>query len=579
MAKPRKTKRTGISPDDPALTYAQGVLAGEIIAGPHVRAAAQRFISDLETAPARGYHYDPERADRLSGFFRDVLCLNGGEYEGVPFILQGWQEFIVRNIGGWVSSKTGYRRFRTAYIETGKGSGKSPLAAGIGLYGLVADGEPRAECYAAATKRDQAQILFRDAVVMVDYSKALQTVITKSGTGEKTWNLAYTSPVTGALSFFRTLSSDQGQSGPRPHIGLADEVHEHRDNSVVEMLKAGQKNRRQPLVIMITNSGAGLETPCWHYHTYAAHVAAGILEDDEHFGYVCALDPEDDPFKDEACWPKANPSLQHANLPGYDYLRRQVKEAANMPSKKALVMRLNFCTWTDAENPWISPGVWNAAAQDYDLEALRGRRAWGGLDLSSTTDLTGFSLLVEPKTPGEPWKTLAWAWLPAIGLGDKAEKDKVPYLAWREMGWLKTTEGAAIDKVEVCRYISHLASILKIQEIAYDRWRIEDLKQSVLREGIALPPLVPHGQGYKDMAPAIDALETALLNGEVAHNKNPILRWCAANAVVIQDDAGNRKLSKDRSTGRIDLMVATTMAAGAALIKKEAPKPALRIFV
>jgi phage terminase large subunit-like protein len=423
---------------------------------------------------------------------------------------------------------------------------------------------PRAEIYAAATKKDQAMILFRDAVAMVDQSPQLSRRLTKSGTGEKCWNLAYLDK--GA--FFRPISSDDGQSGPRPHVVLVDEVHEHRDNSIIEKLRAGTKNDRNALIFLITNSGAGKHGPAWQYHEYGTQVASGLRQDDSLFAYICALDDGDDPMRDESCWIKANPSLG-VGLPGLKYLREQVHEARGMPAKEALVRRLNFCQWTEAESPWISADVWLGARREYDWREYRGRRAWGGLDLASTTDLTGLVLWIEPEEEAEPWRLVAIPWLPDDDLLRKEETDRVPYLAWKAAGHLETTPGRAISKLAVLRRLTELANHFDLQAIAYDRWRIEDLKQLADDEGITLPNLVPHGQGYKDMSPALEAFETALLNGQVVHDGHPVLTWCAANAVTVSDDAENRKLSKDKATGRIDLMVAAVMGAGVALQRRE----------
>jgi phage terminase large subunit-like protein len=554
---------------NPATAYAKKVTAGKILAGPHVRAACKRHLADLETGPARGLFFDTAAADRAIGYFRDVLRLNGGEYEGKPYELLDWQAFIVGSLFGWMSADR-YRRFRVAYVETAKGSGKSPLAAGIGLYGLTADNEARAECYAAATKRDQAMILFRDAVAMVDQSPELKRRLVRSGTGQNVWNLAYLDKG----SFFRPISSDDGQSGPRPHIALIDEIHEHKTNFAVEMMRAGTKSRRQALIFMITNSGSNKRGPCWQYHDYGAKVAAGTLKDDGFFSYICALDETDDPMHNEKCWGKANPSLK-AGIPGLKYLREQVTEARGMPAKEAMVRRLSFCEWTDAENPWISADVWLGAQRDYDWRDLRGRRAWAGLDLGSTTDLTGLVLWIEPKDAGEnasePWQLAAIPWLPDDDLSRKEETDRVPYLAWRAAGHLETTPGRAISKLAILRRLTEIANLFDLQAIAYDRWRIEDLKQLAEDEGITLPEMIPFGQGYKEMSPALDSFEAALLNGNVVHNGNPVLTWCAANAVTASDDAENRKLSKYKATGRIDLMVAAVMGAALALQKREMP--------
>lgn len=557
----KRAQRKPAQPDR-ATAFAQQVLAGEVIAGPHVRDACARHLRDLADGAQRGLRWNLAAAVEAIAFFEEVLCLNGGQFEGRPFLLQGWQAFIVGSIYGWqrFDDKLGdwVRRFRVTYCETGKGSGKSPLAAGVGMHGLTADGETRAEIYAAATKRDQAMILFRDAVAMFQQSPELMNRLIPSGSGENVWNLGYRA--TG--SWFRPISADEGQSGPRPHIALVDEVHEHKTAQVVEMMRAGTKSRRQALIFMITNSGSGKNTPCGIYHDYACEVAAGKRVDDAFFSFVCGLDEGDDPLHDESCWPKANPSLQFANLPGLQYLREQVTEARGMPAKEALVRRLNFCQWTAAINPWLSAHVWDPCRRDFSVEQLRGRRAYAGLDLSSTTDLTALVLLVEPLQAGDPWLMLAWAWLPEEGLQDRIQRDRVDYRTWVQQGHLELTPGRAISKRHVLQRLLQIGDQFQLASVAYDRWRIADLMQIASDEGMTLPTMVEFGQGYKDMGPAVDAFETAILNQTVAHNGNPVLTWCAANAVTTSDPAGNRKLDKAKATGRIDLIVAAVMAYG-----------------
>lgn len=559
---------------DPVTRYAKAVVKGTKVAGPHVRAACQRHLNDLATGHERGLRFDKHAANRAIGYYRDVLRLNGGEFEGLPFVLLDWQAFVIGSVFGWKGAD-GYRRFRVVYVETAKGSGKSPLAAGVGMLGLTADGEARAEVYAGATKKDQAMVLFRDAVAMYQQSPELRSRLKHSGSGENVWNLGYEK--TGG--WFRPISADDGQSGPRPHIALIDEIHEHKTNTLVEMLRAGTKSRRQALIFMITNSGASKTTPCWAYHDYAAKVAAGTLIDDGFFGYVCALDEGDDPFQDEKCWAKVNPSLQGAKLPGIKYLREQVTEARGMPSKEALVRRLNFCQWTDAINPWISADIWLGAQREYDWRQFRGRRAIAGLDLGSTTDLNALVLYVEPVEPGEPWHLVPFAWLPEEGLKRKEELDRVPYLAWVAAGYLETTPGKAVSKLAIVKRLVELSSFFNLELTAYDRWRIEDLKAMASDNAIELPAMQPFGQGYKDMSPAIERFETALLNGEVVHPGNPVFTWCAANAVVASDDAENRKLSKEKATGRIDLIVAAVMAVGSAVKPAEPKKEYQMLFV
>jgi len=558
MTKRAKQPPTSEPLEDRATAYAQAVADGAIIAGPIVRDACKRHLKDLTDGPARGLAWDLAAAQRAIGYFEDVLCLNGGQFEGKPFEVLPWQAFVIGSLFGW-KAEDGFRRFRVAYVETAKGSGKSPLSAGIGLYGLTADGEPRAEVYAAATKKDQAAILFRDAIAMVEHSPQLAGRLAISGAKGKEWNLAYNK----TSSFFRPISADDGQSGPRPHIALLDEIHEHKSANVVEMMRAGTKSRRQALIFMITNSGSDKRSVCWEYHEYARQVCGGQLVDDSFFGFVCGLDLLDDPFKDEACWLKANPSLEHG-IPGLKYLREQVTQARGMPSKEALVRRVNFCQWTESNAPWISADVWFGCAPEepVQLEKFYGRSGVAGLDLSSTQDLTALAILLDA-TPEDPYaRLLPFFWLPGDGLQDKADRDRVPYLAWRDAGYLTALPGRAINKKAVLARLAELCAMFDIREIAYDRWRIEDLLALVQEEGYALPPMAPFGQGFKDMAPAVDEFERMMLDRELRHDGNPVMTWNMANAVLMSDPAGNRKIVKERATGRVDGAVAAVMAIG-----------------
>lgn len=561
-----------ITSTDIVTQYAQDVVNGKAPAGPHVRAACTRHLRDLKEQKKRGLYWDLEKALHVINFFPLVLRLNGGKFEGLPFNLQPWQAFIVGSIFGWKWQDTGYRRFNTIYIETAKGSGKSPLAAGIGIYCLIADKEARAEVYAAATKRDQAMILFRDAVAMVDQSPDLTQNLHMSGGKGKEWNIAYHK----SDSFFRPISSDDGQSGPRPHVGLIDELHEHKNGTVVEMIRAGFKFRTQPILLMITNSGTDKQSVCWEYRQFGAEVSAGSREDDTMFAYICALDEKDDPFKDESCWPKANPSLGKTIEP--KYLRDQVTQAKGMPAKESLVKRLNFCIWTEATNPWITYELWlNAADKLVDDDIYLNRKCYGGLDLSSTTDLTAFVLAFEPTIEDPVWRLRVWFWLPGEGIKKKSDLDRVDYVNWAQHGYLELTPGAAISKKFVLQRIMQIIKGYNLSSICYDMWRIADLKQIAADEAIELPNMIGFGQGYKDMAPALDLFEEKLVNNGIMHDGNPVMTWCAANAVIDSDPAGNRKVAKDKATGRVDGVVAAIMAIGAKA--KEDIKPAKKYQV
>ena len=526
-------------------------------------------MRDLADGRQRGLSWDVSAVNETIRFYREILRLNGGQFEGKPFELEPSQAFIIGSIFGWRRAD-GYRRFRTAYIEQGKGNGKSPMVAGIGLMMLVADQEPRAEVYAFATKKDQAQILFRDAVAMVEQSPELASALKMSGGKGHEWNIADLQ----TASFFRPVSSEDAQSGPRPHCAIGDEIHEHKSGLMVEMMRAGFKFRRQPLLLMITNSGTDRNSVCWEKHTYGCEVAAGTREDDEFFSYICALDEGDDPLKDETCWIKANPLLDISVT--REFLRGQVREALGMPSKESSVRRLHFCQWVESENPVLSGPLWLGAGEAYDDDLLVDRECYGGLDLSSTTDLTAFVLLFAPTETDPKWRQRSWFWLPADNLTDKAAKDKVPYEVWRAAGFLETTKGAAVNKMWVLAHLVRCASRYDVRSIGFDRWRIEDFKALMADEGVDLP-LEPFGQGFQSMSPALEEYERMLISGELRHDMNPVMTWNVASAIADTDPAGNRKLTKARSTGRIDGFVAALMAAG--MTSKREDQPAYQVMI
>lgn len=547
--------------------YAKAVVAGDIVAGPWVRKACARHVRDLKDGPSRGLRWSLEKADHIYGYFRNVLRLNGGQFEGKPFELLLWQSFLVGSLFGWLGAD-GHRRFRTGYVEIGKGNGKSPVAGGIGLYCLTADREARAEVYAAASTKDQAMILFRDAVAMRDQSPTLTRALIKYG-GLNPWNMFYPK----SDSFFRTISSDDKQSGPRPHCALCDELHEHPDGTVVDMLEAGFKFRRQPLKLEITNSGYDRTSICYQHHEYSQRVLDGRVEDDAWFAYVCGLDRGDD-WRDEKVWLKANPNFGVSVTE--KYLREQVKKADGMPAYASKVRRLNFCEWVDAATPWIDGDKWRACEGEPDLSQYRGTRCWAGLDLSARNDLTSLAL-VFLRPDGSGLDAFVWFWSPEEGLRQREDRDKVPYTVWRDQGHLEVTPGATVEYEYVARRIIALREHYGLDAVAFDRYRISDLQRDLDDAGfdysvVSLDAsdddlrkkhgmlLVNHGQGFKDMTPTVEALSTAVTNRTLRVKRNPVLTMCSANAVIVSGPAEEKKFDKRKSKGRIDGIVSLAMA-------------------
>ena len=561
------SKKPATTSTDPVTDYAKAVGKGKIIAGPHVRAACKRHLDDLKHGKARGLKWDLPKALRVIGFFHDVLTLAEGEHAGQPFTLQPWQQFIVGSIFGWLGPD-GFRRFRHVYCEAGKGSGKTPLAAGIGLYMLCADGEQAAQVFAAATTQDQAGILFSDAALMVAASPELSKRLQPTGQ-RKVTNLAHLQ----SNSFFRPVSSERrGLDGKRVHCGLIDEVHEHSSPVVIDKLVAGTKGRDQPLIFEITNAGYDRDSICYRHHEYSIRILQGVEVNDSWFGFITCLDEGDD-WRDESVWIKANPNLG-ISLP-VKYLREQVREAIGMPAKQNIVRRLNFCEWTESDSAWITKTMWDSVLVDViDIEQYRGRKCFAGLDLSSKNDLTALAM-VFPSDDGKSFDATVRYFTPKATLASREDRDRAPYTLWCDQGHMMALPGASLDYDAIAVEFEEIASYVDFEAIAFDRWRIADFLRSLdkigvnavedkQQEGVYLPAgairFVAHGQGYKDMTLAVDALEESIFNGTLRLANNPVTTMCAANATLTSDPAGNRKFDKHRASGRIDGVVALAMA-------------------
>ena len=562
---------------DPCTQYAKDVEAGRIVAGPHVRDACKRHLDDLVTGPDRGLVFDTDAADRFYRFCSTVLRLSEGQFDGVPFELEPSQQFICGSLFGWKWAKTGKRRFRRAYVEMGKGNGKSPMVGAIGLYGLTADGESGAQIYAAGATKEQAGILFRDAVGMVDKAPALDKAIRRSGGPGREYNLAHMR----SGSFFRPVSRETKKtgSGPRPHFALCDEVHEHPDGGVIEILERGFKFREQPLLVMITNSGSDRQSICWQERKHAVKVAAQDIEDDTTFSYVCALDVDDEPFDDPSCWIKANPLLGVTITEAY--LAIQVKQARDIAAKANGIRRLHFCQWTDAESAWISRAMWESV-EDHtlDLDQFEGKQCWAGLDLSAKTDLTAKCLVFDDglTEDGKPkYAAFVHGYTPAETLRARSERDGAPYDLWVDAGFLTATPGKKTRLDYVAQDLLDDAGRFDLQFVAYDNFLIADFEAIVADMGGELP-MLDHPQGWNKrkrttpegdeielwMPGSVDALETLIMEGRIRVHLNPALQTAVMSATFDTSPADLRRFTKHKATARIDMAVALAMGVGAA---------------
>jgi phage terminase large subunit-like protein len=510
-----------------------------------------------------GAWFDVKAAQAAVDFFHTYLRHTEGEWWGRPFRLSAWQEKIVRSVFGWKRAD-GTRLVRQLYLEVPRKNGKTEFAAGLALLLLVADGEPAGQVYSMAVDKDQAKIVFNKAGTMVSLSPALSKAVEVYKTALYVAEL---------MASFKPLSARPGgKHGFSPSGAVADELHEWPDGELHDVVHKGTVARRQPLEILITTAGEPGIGYGWDRHEYAAAVLRGDVEDPTFLAFIFAADAEDD-WRDPATWAKANPNFGVSVK--RDYLETEVVQAAGNPVKEADFKRFHLNIWNERKAGGIDMAAWDEApARDVTLEALRGRRVWAALDLSSTTDLTALALAADAPDGGiDMW----WRfWLPVKSdrdLRERAKRDRVDYPRWIAEGWIVATPGDVVDydAVRACitgkvPHESHagrpLVEEVDIVQLAIDRWNATATATQLMGDGI---DVVQFGQGFASMAAPTKEFERLVLGRALAHGGNPVARWMAQCVSFIADGADNVKPVKPdrrRTPKRIDGIVAGIMALG-----------------
>lgn len=555
--------------------YALDAVAGRLPANKLVRLACQRYLDDLEEADTRGLYFDWAAARRVVIFFATFLRHSKGEWGGQPFLLGPWQQFIVANLFGWKRKIDGTRRFRMAYIAIPRKNGKSTLAAGIGLYLLVADGEPGAEIYAFATKKDQAKIIFDEATRMWEASPDLQRRV-----GHFRNNLH----VRSTNSKFEPLSSDgDTMDGLNASAALGDELHEQPSREVWDKLATSMGARRQGLMLGITTAGEDRQTFCFDQDRLARQILEGAVVNDGVFAFIACLDVDDAHdwkalWEQPEEWAKANPN--YGVSVKTDFLESAALEAKQQPTKLNAFLRYHLNVWTQGSTRAISPDKWrlcagvdtndpaDAVRERWKAELL-GRACYGGLDLADTTDIAAF-LAYFPRTEDNPQpRVLPFFFVPEEALIERSKKDRVPYDMWERQGFLFKTPGNVIDYGFIRKFLQAFNDDYRVIEIGYDRWNSTQLVSQLQEEDHI--EMVQVGQGFLGMSAATKEMLKMVVGVEFAHGGNPVLTWMADNLIVTQDPAGNLKPDRAKAREKIDGMVAFAMAIGRAMAQPQVP--------
>ncbi len=492
-------------------------------------------------------HYDKAAADYAVNFI-ECLSHTKGTWAGKPFELLEWQERIIRDLFGTIKPN-GYRQFNTAYIEIPKKNGKSELAAAVALLLTCGDFEERAEVYGCAADRQQAAIVFDVAADMVRMCPALSRRV-KILTSQKRIVFLPTN------SFYQVLSAEAySKHGFNIHGVVFDELHTQPNRKLFDVMTKGSGDARmQPLYFLITTAGTDTHSICYETHQKAQDILEGRKIDPTFYPVIYGA-PDDADWTSPEVWKESNPSL--GETIGMDKVVAACESAKQNPGEENSFRQLRLNQWVKQTVRWMPMHKWDACNVDFDGSMLEGRVCYGGLDLSSTTDITAFVLVFPPTDEDDRYYVLPYFWLPEETLDLRVRRDHVPYDVWQRQGFLMTTEGNVVHYGFIENFIEALGMRFNIREIAFDRWGAVQMSQNL--EGLGFT-LVQFGQGFRDMSPPTKELMKLTLERKIAHNGHPVLRWNMDNIFIKRDPAGNIKPDKEKSTEKIDGSVATIMA-------------------
>lgn len=504
--------------------------------------------------------FDADAAQFAIQFVEECCSHVKGPKGGERLVLEPWEKAIFANLWGW-KRPNGTRRYREALIYIPRGNAKTTLAAAAINLVLFTENEAGAELYSSAAEREQARLCFDTVAGMIRQEPELE---------QRAELFKYSINVEDRV--YKALSAEAGSKhGFNVHLLVNDELHAHKTPELTDVLLTGMGKRSQPLAIHLTTADYEREgSICNQKHDYAKRVRdnsidPGVGTNDPAFLPVIYEASKDDDWTDPRVWAKANPNLG-VSIP-LEYIERECAKARDSSAYLNTFLRLHLNVRTQSDVRWLTLEKWDACPTDADPSTLAGFPCFGGLDLSTTTDISAF-VLAFPRAGGG-YSLLCRFWVPEDNAHAREKKDRVPYSQWIREGWIKATPGNVIDYDVIRADIVALSKQYQIKEIAADRWNATQIITQLTGDGLSI---VAYGQGFKDMTAPTKELEALVVSGKLDHGGNPVLRWMASNVTVEQDAAGNLKPSKAKSTERIDGIVAAIMAIGRAMVTPAAQR-------
>ena len=544
-----------------ARRYAEAVVGGEIAACKWVRLACQRQLDDLKRFRGKDspYRFNPKLTDKQGRSFQpaDNLCAfverlphAKGPLAGQPIHLEPWQVFILTTVFGWVKPD-GKRRFRRAYIEVPRGSGKSALSSAVALYMLAADGEGGAEVYSLATTRDQARIVFGDAQAMARQSAGFRS---RFGVGVGAHNIH----VLASGSKFEALSAEGStRDGLNIHLGCIDELHAHKTRTVYDVVETGTGKRDNSLLWVITTAGSNRSGICYEIRTFVTRLLDGVLADDSQFGIVYGLEDGDDWTLEESLI-KANPNWGISVRP--EVLAPLQAKAMQMPSAVNNFKTKHLNEWVNADTAWMDMRSWDRCAdQGLDIESYAGQPCWIGLDLASKTDIAALLLVFAHLEIDGGFAVFGRYYLPEDTVHATGNSQ---YPGWMGSGRLTVTPGNVIDFSWIEADLIDFASRFAIQAVAFDPFQATQLSTRMLAEGLPMIEVRPTVLNFSEPMKTLEAL---VLQCRLIHDGDPVLGWMVSNVVAHLDAKDNIYPRKERPENKIDGIVALIMALSRAI--------------
>lgn len=547
--------------------YAQDVRKGRIVTGKRIKQAVERFYGWIETADQDGFYLDHEKGMQIVDFFPTFLNHSKGKMAGKPFELAPFQQFTLYNVFGWLNKSNGYRRINTVYDKRAKKNGKTAEMAGLALYGMSFDLEMEAEIYVGATKEEQARLCWEQAKMYIE-SPVANPALRKMGFFAMQRIIGFKK----TNSKMRALGGDsKTQDGINCHIGIIDEYHAHKDDTVKENLESSTVQRTQALIYHITTAGSNVQSACKNYEDSVIEVLEGRKIDNSLWIMIHDIDQEDlateQSWENEELWIKANPLLGQGLA--IDAIRKEFTKAINQPSKIRNFKTKNLNMWVDQQFDWIQTEVWNKNKVDViPMEKFTKFGAYAGLDLSKTRDLTAFVALSEPDEEENRYIKV-WMFMPKDTIVSRSKEDRVPYQYWSDMGYIIATPGNVVDYNVVEDLIRKEWFSHNIIRMEFDSHNATQITQNLFADGYVVSEF---SQAIGTISTPTKEFERLVYKGTLKHDGNPVLAWMLASCDIYSDPNLNIKVHKGRSSvngRRVDAIVAIIMALGGSISTPE----------